>query len=402
MAEYQDREHFIPIGRADLIDLLAKEPGLAPEDRDSFLQFCKLINAMFHFQYHESLEELKKQYAPFDPDNNTKIFAPMPEDQRDEALGKLFEKFSWVMEKANYKRLSREELLQATENASEWGINLDIEFDCFSHFDVYVRGDGIGTRYKRAWQKFFRLVPVEVPQYQRIVIILKQQRHKRLGRSADTENVYLKMFKEIPKDDIEMLFPGGRLKMPKTEKMKLGASVIGSIGFVAYKIFTGLAAIIAGGIIGLAGPLGLIGGYGYKQYATYQNSKKNFMQKLTESLYFYNLSSNSGVLFALLDEAEEQECREAILGYYYLWRSAGEHGWTASFLDDHVEKELERLAGIKFDFEIEDALEKLVTLRLVEKTEDRYRAVPIDKALEHLDERWDNFFQYNKVGTESV
>ena len=59
--------------------------------------------------------------------------------------------------------------------------------------------------------------------------------------------------------------------------------------------------------------------------------------------------------------------------------------------------EAERLANLKVDFEIEDALAKLVRLRLVSKNENRYVALPIDKALENLDHAWDNYFQYNQV-----
>src|SRR6185295_2115696 len=114
--------------------------------------------------------------------------------------------------------------------------------------------------------------------------------------------------------------------------------------------------------------------------------------QLTQSLYYQNLGNNQGVLFALLDEAEEQECREALLAYYYLWRHAGPAGWKASDLDDYVEMDLERLADLKVDFEIEDALAKLERLKLVTKIDDRLAAVPIEQALESLDYAWDNYF----------
>jgi hypothetical protein len=102
------------------------------------------------------------------------------------------------------------------------------------------------------------------------------------------------------------------------------------------------------------------------------------------------------VLFHLLDEAEEQECREALLAYYCLWRYAPPEGWTMSDLDDYVEMDLERLADIKVDFEIDDAMAKLERLQLVVKNGDRYVAVPIEQALERLDYASDNYFKYNK------
>ena len=59
--------------------------------------------------------------------------------------------------------------------------------------------------------------------------------------------------------------------------------------------------------------------------------------------------------------------------------------------------ELEGRLGLKVDFEIGDALEKLERLGLVSKQGERYRAAPIETALERLDYRWDNYFQYNKA-----
>jgi hypothetical protein len=115
---------------------------------------------------------------------------------------------------------------------------------------------------------------------------------------------------------------------------------------------------------------------------------------LTQSLYYQSLDSNSGVFCRLLDEAEEQECREALLGYFFLWRSAGNKGWTSQELDDFVEKYLEEEAGLKVDFEIADALAKLERLGLVQISQSKYTAVPIGTALERLDQAWDDVFQF--------
>src|SRR5262249_37515684 len=133
----------------------------------------------------------------------------------------------------------------------------------------------------------------------------------------------------------------------------------------------------------------------------YQYTKQRYHLNLTQSLYFQNLDSNAGVLFRLLDEAEEQECREAVLAYYFLWRYAGDKGWTSKDLDDYVELYLERYANVKVAFEIGDAMQKLEKLRIVQKAGDRYRAVPMAKALEMLDWRWDNYFKYNNPEPET-
>src|SRR5262249_27345269 len=149
-----------------------------------------------------------------------------------------------------------------------------------------------------------------------------------------TRHVYVKFFKDIPKVDLEMLFPGTRLKMPKFERGKLGASILSTLAIIGYKLGTGLGQVAWEGVKGMKNPfamwgvLTLVAGYGYRQYYGFQKTKQSYSLRLTESLYFLNLDSNAGVFNRLLDEAEEQECREAMLAYYFLWRKAGEDGWT--------------------------------------------------------------------------
>jgi hypothetical protein len=115
------------------------------------------------------------------------------------------------------------------------------------------------------------------------------------------------------------------------------------------------------------------------------------MLQLTQSLYYQNLDNNAGVLYRILDEAEEQETREALLAYFYLWRYAGAAGWTAGELDDFIELDLERALGTAVDFEIEDALGKLLRAGVVVRDGDRYAALPVEAALEKLDDTWDRY-----------
>ncbi len=124
-------------------------------------------------------------------------------------------------------------------------------------------------------------------------------------------------------------------------------------------------------------------GWGYKSWISYSNRKTQYSLKLTQSLYFQNIDNNAGVFFRLLDEAEEQEIREALLAYYHLWKNPLV-GLDAEALDDLIEKDLENRLGIKVDFEIHDALEKLVRLNLVRQENGRLYAIPLSEAVDRL------------------
>lgn len=396
MAQHAVRESSLRIRARALLDLLFKD--LADEDRDSLRQLCRLLSAIFHFEYHDRLAELKAAYEPFDPDPDAEG-RPGP-DAEPPVLDELFARFIQLMERANFKRLSRDQIQEAVHGgASDWGVNMEVDFDAFDRLEVFACGDTLGKRYRRRLRNWWRVEEVAVPIYQRLVLILKLKKHERLDPAVDTQHVYVKLFKDIPKIDLEMLLPGTRLSMPVVERLKLGGSLMSSIGFVLWKIAAEaqhlLGAVLQHRPLVFWGPISLMLGYGYKQYQGFQTTKQSYSLMLTQSLYYQNLDNNIGVFTRLLDVAEAQECHEAILAYFFLWRHAGEHGWTRAALDDAIEAFLEGSAGMKVDFEIDDAMSKLERLGLVHKTGDRYRAVSVVSALERLDEIWDNYFKYH-------
>jgi hypothetical protein len=406
MAEYRDREHFIPLRRTELVNLLCADEGLTARERASLRQLCDLVSATYHFEYHKRLEELKDAYAPFDPDADTRSLATCTTTERQNKLDALFTEFTWLMERANFKHLTRDDVRAALTGASDWGINMDVDFAVFERLEIFARGDGLGKRTRRRWYRLWRLEQVEVPIYQRLVLILKLTKHKRLGPHPDTQRVYLKAFKDIPKLDLEMLLPGARVQITKWDRGMIGFPLLSGLGVIAWNILQDLGRflnLIGGAILNpaylWAFAVGGVG-YGYKSWHGYTTTKQRYSLNLTQSLYYQNLDNNGGVIFHLLDEAEEQECREAILAYYFLWRRAGHDGWTSAALDDYVEVYLEKHANLKVDFEIGDAIDKLEKLHIVARVGDRYRAHPLAKALEMLDWTWDNYFKFNNPEEE--
>jgi hypothetical protein len=405
MAEFTDREHFIPLRKSDLIDLLCRDKKLPASERASFRSFCTLVSSVFHFEYLKQLEELKDAYAPFDPDADTKPLRPVSEEERRKDEAQLFAHFAALMERANFKRLTREAMEQALQEvATVSGIHTHVDLNFFEHLDIFIRGDVMGRVSHRTWRKLWRKGERNVPLYQRLVLIVKLRPHRRLDRDIDTSRVYLKIFKDIPKADQDMLLPGARVRMTKLDKALIAYPLVAGLSIMLWEIGSqvisksgavGLGALASG--IGAAATWGVaaaLGGYGYKSYYSYQVKKQDYSLKLTKSLYFKSLDNNMGVLMRLLDEAEEQECRETFLAYFCLWKYAPPEGWTAEQLDDYVEMYLEGNANLKVDFEIGDALAKLERLKIVRKTGSSYHAEPIDKALEMLDWTWDNYFKY--------
>jgi hypothetical protein len=416
MAEHGDREHYIPMRRSDLVRVLCADGGLPESGREQFRRFCELVCAVFHFEYHRELEALKDDYAPFDPDADTRPVDEPAGPARQKPLDALFARFTALMERANFKHLTHSDLLKATEGASEiFGINMDVDLEVFDRLEVYARGEGTIRRQQRVWWLPWRKREHALPAYQRLVLIFKLRPHRRLEEGIDTDDVFLKVFKDVPRMDVDTLLPGARVKLTRLDRALIVYPLAAGAGLVLWNIVRDLGANLWEAVFSAAAAGALLagltakiatwtmaaafGGYGYRSYYSFQVKKQNYTLRLTRSLYYQSLDSNAGVLTRLLDEAEEQECREVMLGYFGLWRHAPPEGWTAAQLDDYVERLLEQAAGLKVDFEIGDALAKLERLGVVERDGDRYRALPIERALERLDAAWDNYFQYANAGT---
>lgn len=392
------REHFIPLRRVDLVDALCGE--LPAADARAFRRFDDLLAATFHFEYHRQLERLKDGYAAFDPDADTKRLTPTEPGRKDRLLEDLVVRFRLLLDRANFRRLSHADIEAAMRQASHWGVNLSVDFSLFDRLEVFYRGEGVQTRRTpRRWFGARRGIPIQVPIYRRLVVLIRLKDGREVPDGVDTNSVHIKVFKEIPKLDLEMLLPGTRVSMSLLDRLKLGFSLSTGIGMTGYKLAGPVIGLFAGATStsALLGIIGGTAGYCVRSFYGYHQTKQKYMLTLAQSLYFLNLDNNAGVLFRLLDEAEEQECRESLLSYWLLLHRAPAAGWTLPELDAAAEGWLGRRFGLDVDFEADDAVAKLARLGIATAGADgRLRAAGIDDALRTLDRTWDQQFAYHR------
>jgi hypothetical protein len=146
-------------------------------------------------------------------------------------------------------------------------------------------------------------------------------------------------------------------------------------------------------LIALGAGLGTLAGFLFRQINKYKNRKIKFMKALADNLYFKNLDNNAGVFYHLIDAAEEEEFKEAVLAYYFLLTV--KRPLTQKALDQRIENWLADRWDCQIDFEIGDAIQKLQRLKLITAENDYLRSVPLNSAKQQLDTIWDNYFTYN-------
>jgi len=393
------REHYLPLRPADLVEKLANEPSVTIFEREQFRQLCRLLQATIHNDFRSRLEELQTAYAPFDPDDEAPEQPAIEKHELAARCRRLFDRFDSLLTRANYRRITREELEAAIQAPNTAGPKLHFDLKLFERLEIYVRGCGEETRTIREWRTLWRPVREKVQTHRRLALIYRLAQRSPLTEPQGTREVVLKLFKNIPEQDVETLLPGASIKIGWLEQAQIAVPTLSGILLTVFKLLKGAAAVAFAGMYGLIAFLGLISGaigYGVRSFYSYLRTREKHQLSLTRQLYFQNLDNNAGVIYHLLAEAEQQEFREIILAWWLLWRG-GLGGASEGQIDAAAEAWLRERCGMLADFEIGDALAKLARLGLASGAAGRWRAAGIEAALETLDRAWDEQFEYHRA-----
>jgi hypothetical protein len=278
---------------------------------------------------------------------------------------------------------------------------------------MYARGLTKTKEKVKRW--LFWKKEIEIEYYDRVVLFLhyNHEQHftqKRVDPSSlpfAPNSIVLKIFKRVPKNDLETIFPNADPKMSLTDKLLLWIPAIGGgVPILSTKVVPALMKIgdayKAGNLLHLQGlkttliqsgvALGVLGLYLFRQYKGYINKKNNFQKMLTDSLYFKNLGNNGGVFHTLLDASEEEEIKECMLAYAFL---VNHPTIDATTLDELIENWIQKTFNCSLDFDVHDALHKLSNVGLAKEQNNKWSVIPLQQALARMDEIWDGIFDYN-------
>ena len=380
-----EEEHFIPVARADwrvLMTDLATNAGIT---HTLFEQFCALLDALVHMRSYHANAELSENYSHVDPDCINDHLLREPRDNKPADRGKLvIDQLDEVMLRANYQKLSRHELLVALKKASEFGMPMTVDFSVFKRIGVYVRGKLVSSRRRRRMANFYRVEEVEMQLFQRLVICFQLTENAADGNNHRHDRLYIKSFKNIPRHDIDMLLPGTTARMSLLDRGKIVLPTLSGLGILTFRLFF----VVSMGLFAFLSLLFTTTGYAAKSIFGYLRTKDKYQHNLTRNLYYQNLGNNAGVLQQLQNEAEEQEIQECLLAYTMLLVNHPQ-GATARTLDESAERFIEKAVAFQVDFEVDDALRKLVHLRLVSINPDRhFVAAKVPQAIETLKYRF--------------
>lgn len=396
------RDHSLPIRASDLVRELMTASGLSPVEALHWDRFSRLFSAVVHHEYLAWMHTLGDLYSPLDPDRDTVLLehgSIMHTENSDEAFLRPFES---ALRKANFSPMKLSAVEEAIRAPNELGLNYVPNIELFEHLRVYTRGRTQVRRTVRSFKTRFRRKTIWLDAFKRMIIVIKFRPNKDFGELARTDVLYLRMFKDVPFVDMEMHLPeqGTKVRMRGIDKAQIASPLIVGLPLFAFKLLTLslISPMAIGGI--LVAPISA----GLNSFFGFQRAKQKHMHRMIRNLYYLTLANNSSVIHWVVDAAEEEEFKEALLAYFFLWRHADDaQPWGLQELDRSVEEWLRAHTGHTIDFEAHDALNKLKRLGLLtDHAGEGLRAVPIEPALRRLDEQWDDLFRYNTGGDKPL
>lgn len=388
---------YIPVAISKIKEKLLSSRQINVATKQSLANVFDMFEAIWHHDFHSNMQEMKEQYTFMDPDSNEEI-----DYSNDDAL-KFMQTFEETMVNGNWESITDEEIKQALGAEDVLPLSLDVRFDEYKNQRYYKLGQHVE---EREIQTFFGLKKEKksVRVFEKVITVLEfhnedwflSNNKKRFYPGQEGRGLHLRLFKDVPHLDMEVIFSNTSPSMRTLEKIKIIAPLVAGVVSLGMKY----GPLLLGGETGstslslVGGLLSGLGAYVLKTYTSYQKTREKFRNIVAKDMYFKGLANNSSVLSVVVDMAEEQEVKEAILAYAILVMNQP-NSFTEDSLDQYIESWLMNSFDAEIDFEVDDALEKLDKMRLLSRDNSGLLSVKgIEEALLLLDDYWDNLYDF--------
>ena len=422
------RERFLPITRFALRDRLTRPQAWAPGQAPEAERFFLYLDYWRRQTYNAQLHELEQAYEPFSPDSDLLMTRQFTDEERRGLQRRVVDEMRGLLVRANYTEISKDQVELILTRDSYYGLDLFVDLNAFEELLIFYRGAVNRKDQRRSLRKFGRKEEFEVPIFQRLFVLFKLKpievrvqelmSRERLSRSeaerairklrslipasVKEDNIYMKLFKNLPRSDVEMIFPNTRVKFRLLDKIKLGVTSSSAFGVgiagAAGKIAAGT--LVATNPVALAGTVAGIGGVAVRQAMAFMNQRQKYMVVMAQNLYFHSMADNRGVMIKLAMRAAEEDVKEEMLLYSVLAKETANRR-DLQAIDSAIEQWMMSSFGLNVDFDIDDALGRLLADGIVTEEQDgTLRTMPPREAALHIDRKWDRLLDDLAVGTK--
>jgi hypothetical protein len=413
----EERERFLPLTRHALMDRLTRPTAWTDGNAAQARRFFRYLDHWRQQTYVARLMEMEQTYEAFSPDSDLLVTRTFSANEKADMRKRLVAQVARLMSGANYHRVDPAQVEIIMTKESHYGLDFQIDLDAFDELLIFYRGKTTKTEERRTRKSLYlKKEEFELPIYQRLFILFKlkpvEQRIREimakkgcerrqaekivtklrsmLPQQVQSDYVYLKLFKNIPQADLEMIFPNTRIKFRVFDKVKLGATSGAGLGAGVFGAAGKLALLTTNPIAAAGAAVGL-GGVAFRQAMKFVNQKNTYMLNMAQNLYFHAMADNRGVMTLMADRAAEEDIKEEMLLYSVLAKERVKVGDIGE-VDAAIEQYLLNTYGISVDFDVRDALQRLVADGIVAQAADgTLVTLPPKDAAARIDVLWDTF-----------
>jgi hypothetical protein len=419
LAHADAREKFIPVTRAALMERLTRPQSWRGQQASEARRFFRYLDYWRQASYSAHLIEMNQAYEAFNPDSDTLVTRKYTDAEKATLQARLLKHTQMLLEQANYTRVDPSDVKLILTSDSHYGLDLQVDMQAFDELQIYYRGATKRRHSRRDARRLYLFKEeYDVPIFQRLFVLFKlkpeDQRVREVMRDQGCErktaerivrklrgslaaeincdSIYLKLFKNIPRSDLEMCFPNTAVRFRLFDKLRLGVTAGGGLGMGVVGTATKL--MVAANPIALAGAVATLGGLAFRQGMKFIHKRNEYMVTMAQNLYFHALADNRGVMTLLADRASEEDIKEEMLLYSVLAKEPV-HVNELPDVDAAIEQQLLNTFGVNVNFDLDDALERLKRDGIVVIQPDGWvRTLPPADAARHIDLLWDSYLDH--------
>ena len=408
------REKFLPVTSHALLDRLTAAKQWSNGDAHDARRFLRYLSYWRRHSYAVKLLELEQSYEPFSPDSDLLKTRSYSGEERLVLQRRLVAQMADLLEQANFTRVDPANVHFILTKESAYGLDLQVDLDAFEEVLIYYRGATTVTERRRDVRRaYMRWKEVRVPVFQRMLLLFKlkpfdirvrevmqekqidkkeaesyvRQLRGLLPATVSSDFIYIKLFKNMPRSDVEMIFPNTKVRFRLFDKIKFGVTAGGGLGMGLFGTVGKLAMI--SNPVTLFGALAGLGGIAVRQATNFLNQRTRYMVVLAQNLYFHAMADNRGVMTLLADRAAEEDFKEEMLLYSVLAKERVNANDLRQ-VDEAIEQYLFNTFGVGVNFDVEDALDRLKQEGIVRTLPDgTLETLPPREAALRIDKLWD-------------
>lgn len=258
----------------------------------------------------------------------------------------MFEELESVLRIANFTELSSDDLRDVVRDHvhEESGVRVKVRAEDYPLLRVWTRGQYIERRH--AGYKV-----LDIPMYAMVFVAV------RIKMQEEPEDVYLKLVKNVPCDQLDSLMPKARPAMSRVDMLKLAAFGGLGLAWVFWRLHYYFSYEDPRKELGLA--LVCLALAAFRTYRSYNDRVRRYTMQLVHRLHYNSLANNRAALSHIMDMARVERMKSLFTVYWAAVAAQARAGQPSMRLGD-IQRTAEDWIQAEFNARVETDAQALV------------------------------------------